>query len=135
MGFLEAILMTFNPFALRHIIMSVSLPTEAYYKIIAVIFLYHMITFKFRKSIINLVPIIFTFLGVSFMFILDTLNRFHNPRTFEHSGINRADEWRFVLYMAVFIAIYSVYSLIVVVVIDKIKKHVHKNRVDKNLPK
>ena len=120
---LEYIVMVFNPFSLSYT--SMSFGFVIYYLIIAVIFIYYKMTFKYKSYVANAIPIIIASVGMGIIFVFDAKFGFLNGR---EMGVYDSDEWRMYLHVCMFILVYSSYALIIFNAINKLKNIIKKRK-------
>ena len=129
---LEYTLVVFVPF-----VMILKLFAEpyvyAFYWIIAVIFIYHKVTFKYKERIFNAIPTAMALLILCGLFLLDTIERLFNlRREIEISSMlmPRLGEWLLsvILPVAICIIAYSLYTLTILTLIDKLKKQINSKK-------
>ena len=133
---IEYIVIVFIPFVLIYILGLFIEPhvyVYAFYWIIAVIFIYHKATFKYKERIFNAVPIAITLLGLCGLLVLDIIERLFNlGREIEISSMlmPRLGEWLLsaILPVVIFIVLYSLYTLAVFTLIDKLKKRINSKK-------
>ena len=133
---LEYILVVFTPFSLIYILGLLIEPhvyMYAFYWIIAVLFIYHKVTFKYKERIFNAIPTAMALLILCGLFLLDTIERLFNlRREIEISSmlIPRLGEWLLsvILPVAIFIIAYSLYALTIFTLIDKLKKQINSKK-------